>query len=36
MYGYQIIKEMEDRSQGYFKFKKVHYILPCTGWRKAD
>jgi PadR family transcriptional regulator, regulatory protein PadR len=22
MYGYQIIKELEDRSQGYFKFKE--------------
>ncbi len=29
MYGYQIIKELERRSNGYFQFKEGTFIRPC-------
>jgi PadR family transcriptional regulator, regulatory protein PadR len=31
MYGYQIIKELEDRSQGYFQFKEGT-LYPALHW----
>ena len=32
MYGYQLVKEMEVRSSGYFHLKEGPYTLPFTGW----
>ena len=33
IYGYLIIKELEGRSQGYFKFKRAPCTRLFTGWK---